>query len=427
MKRTVARILLILPATCAGLEIGARWIDARIGAPFSASQARTAIEQSAGALSRGAFIPGWPHGRGGSPEEATGMTLQPYTGFEQPQTRAWIEEDLAYYATPQAKETFDLCVLGGSVAYNLATVGLDSLVNALRADPRLAGREVRIHNYARGGYKEPQQLMMLTWLLELGQTPDAVLNLDGANEAALGRSNFDAEVHPAYPYVPRWTNVTLGMSSDPVVVEGLHAVREAQEAALGFARLFLDSGLWRSAFLERAGRLRLAALRARYGRNHSQLLAILRNRPRDPEITGPQVLAGESGLRDAIVACWEASSIGLQGVCDEYRIAYLHVLQPTLYDPESKPLTREEIEGAVADASWKEGIPQAYPALREAGERLRARGVSFLDASRIFQDHPEKLYYDMCHFGPEGDAILARAIAPRLGDAVERGRRRSER
>lgn len=408
------KVLVVAVVVVAALEIGARLLDRFRGEPYSSEASKRAIELAARALSRGAFIPGWNANSEPATGEAAGMKLQPYTGFEHPAMRAAIEADVTYYRTPEAAQVFDVCILGGSVAYMLATVGEKSLVEALKADPNLHGREIRVHNYALGGYKEPQQLMLLLWLVELGHAPDAVINLDGANEAALGRSNFDGGISPAYPYFPRWANVTLGMRSDAEIVERLHEVHERQDRASSFASAFLASGLWRSAFLERVGRQRLEYLRTRYADAHRDLLALLYARPHDPELCGPAVPGGEAGLRRAVVTCWEQCSLALAGACKEHGIAYLHVLQPTLYDEGSKPLTRKEIDGAKAEPGWKDGIPQTYPALREAGKRLEARGVAFLDATQVFRDHTEDLYFDMCHFGERGNEILSAAIAPRL-------------
>ena len=414
VRGRVLRIALVLLGVLVGLEIGARILDRYQGAPFDAEKGRAAIESTLRGLAHGAFIPGWPREGERAVGDQAGMKLMPYTGYQHPLTLQGIEADLAYYKTSEAEKALDVCVLGGSVAYMLATVGEKPLVDALRADPSLAGREVRVHNYALGGYKEPQQLMLLLWLIELGHAPDVVLNFDGANEAALGRSNFDGGAHPAYPYLPRWMNVTLGMRSDERMVEMLHAVRAAQDAARSFGAKLLASGLWRSAFCERAGRLRLEALQRRYSRAHAALVESLHGRPREPEVCGPKVPGGESGLTETVVACWEECSISLNAVCAAHGIAYLHVLQPTLYDEGSKPLTQKEIDGAKAEPGWKEGIPQMYPALREAGKRLAARGVPFLDATGIFRDHEEDLYFDMCHVGERGNEILAAAIAPRL-------------
>jgi hypothetical protein len=420
VKTFLLRLVLVVLGLAGGLEIGSRLLDRFRGEPFSAETSRQAIEKTARDLSRGAFIPGWPSDAESATGEVAGMRLQPYTGFEHPVVRAAIEADLAYYKTSEAAETFDVCVLGGSVAYLLATVGEKSLVEAFKSDPRLRGRDVRIHNYALGGYKEPQQLMLLSWLLELGQAPDAVIDLDGANEAALGRSNFEGGIHPAYPYLPRWSNVTLGMRSDAEIVEQLHEVHARQERAASFARTFLASGAWRSAFLERVGRQRLEYLRTRYADAHQDLLERLYERPHEPETCGPPVAGGEAGLTRAIVTCWEQSSLAMHGICKEHGIPYLHVLQPTLYDEGSKPLTKKEIAGAKAERGWADGVPQVYPSLREAGKRLAARGVAFFDATGVFRDHPEDLYVDMCHVSERGDEILARAIAPELLAALAR-------
>jgi hypothetical protein len=93
-------------------------------------------------------------------------------------------------------------------------------------------------------------------------------------------------------------------------------------------------------------------------------------------------------------------------------MTYLHVLQPTLHDQGSKPLTPQEIAGDNAHESWKEACRQGYPLLRAAGERLKAMHVNFLDASMLFKDVQESLYFDACHFRVAGNVMLAELIAP---------------
>ena len=90
------------------------------------------------------------------------------------------------------------------------------------------------------------------------------------------------------------------------------------------------------------------------------------------------------------------------------------MLQPAARDPGSKPLTAEEEAGSMEPAVSHTSVELGYPKLREAGARLAALGIDFLDASDVFRDHPEALYKDHCHFTPEGYGILDRRIAEHL-------------
>ena len=52
-----------------------------------------------------------------------------------------------------------------------------------------------------------------------------------------------------------------------------------------------------------------------------------------------------------------------------------------------------------------------YPMLRAMGRTLRNRGIAFLDCTRVFENVPETLYLDACHFNEKGNLLLAEAIA----------------
>ena len=70
----------------------------------------------------------------------------------------------------------------------------------------------------------------------------------------------------------------------------------------------------------------------------------------------------------------------------------------------------------VNSISLKEGerafLEQARTIRRYGdGQMLRDTGVAFLDATMVFEDVPVTLYIDACHFIPDGQRILAEAIA----------------
>jgi hypothetical protein len=108
----------------------------------------------------------------------------------------------------------------------------------------------------------------------------------------------------------------------------------------------------------------------------------------------------------------------MRAICAARSIDYLHVLQPTLHDEGAKPPTSEELKKGAISKTWLAGVREGYPRLRDAGTELRAAGIAFLDASRIFRDVRETLYYDACHFSRRGCEILCDAVVAALLDEI---------
>jgi hypothetical protein len=136
-----------------------------------------------------------------------------------------------------------------------------------------------------------------------------------------------------------------------------------------------------------------------------------------PRVRGPSLAIGsENELYRELAAIWERSSVQMDALCAAYGIRYIHALQPNQYWPDSKPLTEEEREVAYYDdSSTAERIPRGYRLLREAGERLRERGVHFVDLTGIFAAERRTVYTDpCCHVNELG----ARLIAERLAAAI---------
>ena len=413
-RRFLIGLAVIPAATAIGLEVGSRVLDRLRGKPWFVEERRAAIAEVCRLLSHRAFVPGEKKDEASAtmPQEAS--ILQPYVGWEHPSTQELIAQDVEYFRRPGSKRAFDVYVLGGSVAQMFGQLGVPKLVELLGRDERLAGRPIRIHDYACAGYKQPQQATNLAYLLALGHEPDAVIEMDGFNEAALGWSNAKNGTNPLYPSMTHWAAATSGTRADPTMVEHLHLVRVSQDRAREFGESFLASGLWRSCFLEHAGSLRLESLRRRYVQAYRTLTEYLAQRPKEVETSGPAYPEDDAGLERTIVRSWRENSISLYGMCAQRGIPYLHVLQPTLYDEGSKPLTEKEKSVAQADPTWIEGVRRIYPLLRADSARIAERGIAWCDASGVFADHPEDVYYDICHFREHGNEILAVTVADAL-------------
>jgi hypothetical protein len=82
-----------------------------------------------------------------------------------------------------------LGIFGGSVAAWFCQVGTERLVSELTSSGAYAGREIVPLCFAHEGYKQPQQLLILSYFLSIGQELDLAVNIDGFNEVALSPLN----------------------------------------------------------------------------------------------------------------------------------------------------------------------------------------------------------------------------------------------
>ena len=82
-----------------------------------------------------------------------------------------------------------LGMFGGSVGAWFCHVGSHRLLEDLKANEYFKSREIVPLCFSHEGYKQPQQLLVLSYFLSIGQTFDLVVNIDGFNEVALSSFN----------------------------------------------------------------------------------------------------------------------------------------------------------------------------------------------------------------------------------------------
>ncbi|HVS11766.1 MAG TPA: hypothetical protein VMS76_17995 [Planctomycetota bacterium] len=412
-RRLALRLALALSILVAGAlsaELAARaWLGVR-GHPYQSEATRQELLDALSALDRRVPFPGAADRDAKLAGTPTVEVLQPYYGCEALARLEEVETERRRYATPEAERAFDVMVLGGSVAHIVGNLSRERMERALAADPRLAGREVRLHVHARPAFKQPQQATLFVYLLMLGFRPDAVIELDGFNEVAIGTSNAANGVHPLYPYAGQWAALASGARADRNALDLLLELRERQSRAVAIARSALRWRLAQSCILGRAALGRLARARERAVEVYRRYVSYATRSTGEAEVRGPPFEGGRGAALEESVRAWAEGSRLIAAMCSSRGIRYLHVLQPTLHDEGSKPLTEEEREKGVAEESWREGARLGYPRLREEGAKLAAEGVRFFDGSRVFEDVRESLYYDLCHFDQRGCDILADAI-----------------
>ncbi len=421
------RIAIVLASTISALflaEIAHRVWRSASGWPYVAEDMRDTFLEAHGFATQ--FVPLPPGTTAQEPPPGARRNpngvLDPFLGFDDDAADRNLGVELLIEKQAGNRQAYTVCLLGGSVAAILSTVSPKVLTETLEADPRFAGVDVRISNHARGGFKQPQQLNELVFALALGYRPSAVVNIDGFNDVAMAQDNIERGIHPFYPSHSHWLHVTGLGATDRVTMDHLAEMRDARLGVVRLSKFGLRYGLWRSSVLgtivQRALRRGLNAAHEAQSAYEARLLVWTADRG----VSGPPFEKDERALEIAVEG-WAQSSACIQAICNARGIPYLHVLQPTLHDEGAKPMTAEEIEDGYGKDSWVAGVRAGYPLLRARGERLRAEGVNFVDASRLFADVHETLYYDVCHFGKAGNDMLARFVAERFLDRLPATRR----
>lgn len=344
-----------------------------------------------------------------------------FVGAPDPGVRpAWADRranNFGFYSEPdypvRDDGAFLVGVFGGSLAHSLALQGGVRLEERLAGLPALGGRRVRVLSFASGGYKQPQQLLILAYFLALGQRLDLVVNVDGFNEASLGSLNVAAGLDTSMPTIQalRALAVLASGSSDPESMRFLLALADldARRAALERARAEAPLALLHLVADARLARLEAErrALAARPPDAPARSLLWLA-----PPLADP---AAGADVGDKLVAEWRRASQAMAALAASAGARYLHVLQPNQHVGAHVFSDAERALALNPASPYAAPARALYPRLREAGAALRAAGVDFHDATALFDAVPEPVYSDdCCHLNQRGYDRLAELVAERV-------------
>ena len=414
LGRILALQLVVWPAALLAVELGYRgWLAAR-GDGYSAAAAAERLDRALEGIDRDAAAftvqADGPEAQAipqAQPNMVRAVT-HPYWGWSFPRFDQRFARDLPLFE----EDAIELLVLGGSVAQAFHGYSERRLRALLSADPRYAGRELRALSLSSGGFKQPQQVGLLNYALSRGWRPELVINLDGFNELALGAQNWlESGVHPLHPSFFLWGPTATSRQPGREHLDRLVEMRGAQQRA---GRLRASAERWSltaSAVLGRWTERRLGRVVSDYERAYGAYTELVAADAQASFLTGPDFDGDFDDLLAELVSNWKQSSLSLHGLCQARGMTYIHVLQPTLLDEGSKPLTPAELEAGRAPEAWVRSVREGYPLLRAAGAELRAQGVTFFDASRVFESRSEDIYIDPCHFEQDGNDLLAEAVA----------------
>jgi hypothetical protein len=355
------------------------------------------------------------------------VEIHPYTGFiNTPRANDVVKRRYGHpvngfgfidSASPLRKlsaDTLVIGVMGGSVAYWFSLLGEHPFMAELQRAPALKGKRVVLVRMAVPGFKQPQQLMALNWVLSLGGQFDVILNIDGFNEATLPVG--ECRPRGVFPFFPRAWDHLIQQTPDISVLlmagEMMYLRNQQRDLAQAFAHPIVQY----SVTLQFIWSLRNRSQQHDIDENTLALTKLRTAKELPFAVRGPELenLDGD-GIYDTIAQQWARSSIQMRSLCHAYGIRYLHFLQPNQYDPDAKPIGSKERAVAIhADPNYpyRIGVEKGYPKLSAKADELRANGVVFHDLRRVFAVVEEQLYVDTCcHFNHRGNTILAKRIA----------------
>jgi hypothetical protein len=305
-------------------------------------------------------------------------------------------------------------IAGGSVAFNFADLGVSALKRELREASHFKDKEIQIVNMALGGYRQPQQLMALNYLLALGGELDYLINIDGFNEVVLYAAEGAAKgVCLLYP---REWYLRVESTPDPIVLQTAgniinHRVRQAEWARF-FSKPVLRHSVSANLIWKVHDFWRRGSIEGGY--------AFLRTYTPDQSryvITGPSPsYRTEEEMYARLAALWKRCSVQMDRLCGANGIRYFHFLQPNQYVAGSKEIGPQERRRAYdPDHPYKPGVERGYPHLIREGLELGEMSIGYHDLTMIFRPHDEPIYVDSCcHFNQRGYDIMAGEIARRI-------------
>jgi len=327
-----------------------------------------------------------------------------------------------YPFTKTHSNQFIIGIFGGSVASDFSvneTIDPShprTLIQKLKSLPQFKDKEIIVLNFSNGGYKQPQQLLILSYFLSLGQEFDLVINLDGFNEIALSPLNHQAKLDFSMPSFQHFQPLVSLVNADlSAIISMGEMLRTKQKLANAHEQLNQCQLAWCYAI----NFLKLKFLSQKY---QQQVTVFDQEQIEKQSITthSEQSLIALSKQSDFIedtvamnqvVNNWFESSVMMYHLLSMRQIPYFHVIQPNQHYPTQRVFSVEE-QRIIQDSPYRQAAEKGYLLLISKGEQMQKDGINLLNAAKILDQTSETVYRDSCcHYNQLGQDILTDYVA----------------
>jgi hypothetical protein len=338
------------------------------------------------------------------PQFNTSFSMHPYLGYVlnydtdlSSNSYGFIGDDLK---VQDSEKEFTVGIFGGSVSNYYYQYEKNNLIKELTA-LHITNKKIKVYSLALGGYKEPQQLLTLQYLLSLGYKFDLVINIDGFNEAAL--SYTDNYKQGISSYFPRFWNLYSRQYLNTQTMALINTVMDLASKRVFFKNLPPILGYVPSKIID-----------SLYYVNQISLQKRLYEVDKAYQAKGPEpfISKSEDLVKKNIINTWYNSTIQLSKTAQSNNIPYFEFLQPNQYLSDSKPFSEEERRLYINKKSpYASATQDLYPKIIGKVPELKEKGISIFDLTNLFKNEKKSIYIDdCCHYNKEGYRQLTNAM-----------------
>jgi hypothetical protein len=320
-------------------------------------------------------------------------------------------------------------IFGGSVANDFAINDYiyNEFTRRLKKSPFFANKEIIILNFGIGGYKQPQQLLILNYFLAINQQFDLVINLDGFNEIALANVNNKNQLDLAMPSFQHIQPLT-GLANNNLSFKVLQSMLDIRQTKKLLSKTMKDLDSCSLALCYTARSLQARHLINQY---QEQLKAYEKQQKENANqlfdknnvinlYQSPSKLDAEKAY-DKMISIWYQSSLTMSQVLKARKIPYFHFIQPNQYYQTKRVFTEEEKKLYLGtDSPYSDAIKSGYPKLLSKVEDLRKEQVNVFSAVNVLDGEKETVYRDnCCHYNNIGQNLLGDYISEAIIKVVK--------
>ncbi|MEG4286891.1 hypothetical protein QUB68_27690 [Microcoleus sp. A006_D1] len=331
------------------------------------------------------------------------------------------------------KNQFVIGIFGGSVAsdYSIFQIQNKILPQYLKQVPGLQDKEFVILSFATGGYKQPQQLLILNYFLALGQELDLVVNIDGFNEVALSNLNNKNQINLAMPSIQHISPLT-SLANNSLSTKAMQITLRIKEN-----KTKIKEGL---ESLQHCSLAACDALTSVYVQNlvnnyRKDVIAFEQERGQQQDGEGSVIYINKnkSVLDDAAAFeqmswNWAKSSIFMHKVLSASKVPYFHVLQPNQYYQTKRVFSDAEKRIAFNEETpYTKSVEIGYPALLSKFPNLQKNNINILNGVKVFDKTKDVVYVDSCcHYNQAGEVVFSNYVGSSILESLRKDEARSK-